>query len=209
VPPNPGITSALGCLLVDMQHDFSVSCMVGAEEADPRDIEARFGVLEKEALERLAHEGVAEQNIVLQRSIDMMYRGQWRSLAVNAPRPIGKISDLIESFHAEHKREYNFRRDDAPVSFFRLNLKAIGVVPKAEFAVRTPTGVAPEPHSRRRVWFEGEGVDTPVYDREALPCGFKFYGPAIIEQFDSTTVLPPGASAEVDKYLNIVIRVKE
>jgi N-methylhydantoinase A len=69
--------------------------------------------------------------------------------------------------------------------------------------------VAPEPHSRRRVWFEGEGVDTPVYDREALPCGFKFSGPAIIEQLDSTTVLPPGASAEVDKYLNIVIRVKE
>ena len=209
VPPNPGITSALGCLLVDMQHDFSVSCMVGADEADPADIEARFGALEKEALERLMHEGVAEKDILLQRSIDMMYRGQWRSLAVNAPRPIGKISDLIESFHAEHKREYNFRRDDAPVSFFRLNLKAVGVVPKAEFAVRAPTGVAPEPVSRRRVWFEGEGLDTPVYDRAALPCGFKFSGPAIIEQLDSTTVLPPGASAEVDKYLNIVIRVKE
>ena len=209
VPPNPGITSALGCLLVDMQHDFSVSCMVGGDEADPADIEARFGALEKEALERLMHEGVAEKDILLQRSIDMMYRGQWRSLAVNAPRPIGKISDLIESFHAEHKREYNFRRDDAPVSFFRLNLKAVGVVPKAEFAVRAPTGVAPEPVSRRRVWFEGEGLDTPVYDRAALPCGFKFSGPAIIEQLDSTTVLPPGASAEVDKYLNIVIRVKE
>ncbi|MCU6325854.1 hypothetical protein KSU18_22345, partial [Enterobacter quasiroggenkampii] len=130
VPPNPGVTSALGCLLVDMQHDFSQSCMVGADEADSADIEARFVALEKEALARLAHEGVAERDIVLQRSIDMMYRGQWRSLAVQAPRPIGKISDLVASFHAEHKREYNFRRDDSPVSFFRLNLKAIGVVPK-------------------------------------------------------------------------------
>nr|WP_246820677.1 hydantoinase/oxoprolinase family protein [Bradyrhizobium iriomotense] len=209
VPPNPGVTSALGCLLVDMQHDFSQSCMVGADEADSPDIEAQFGALEKEALARLTHEGVAERDIVLQRSIDMMYRGQWRSLAVQAPRPIGAISDLVQSFHAEHKREYNFRRDDSPVSFFRLNLKAIGVVPKAEFAVHKPTGAIPEPVSRRRVWFEGNGLDTPVYARDDLPCGFTFQGPAIVEQVDATTVVPPGASAEVDKYLNIIIRVKE
>ncbi len=209
VPPNPGVTSALGCLLVDMQHDFSQSCMVGAEEADSAAIEAQFATLEKEALGRLIHEGVAQQDIVLQRSIDMMYRGQWRSLAVNAPRPIGAIADLVESFHAEHKREYNFRRDSAPVSFFRLNLKAVGIVPKAEFAVHEPTGVTPEPIGKRRVWFEGRGLDTPVYQRDRLPCGFGFQGPAIVEQVDATTVVPPGASAEIDKYLNIIIRVKE
>src|SRR6266566_166919 len=209
VPPNPGVTSALGCLLVDMQHDFSQSCMVGAEEADSAAIDAQFATLENEALGRLAHEGVALQDIVLQRSIDMMYRGQWRSLAVNAPRPIGAIADLVESFHAEHKREYNFRRDSAPVSFFRLNLKAVGVVPKAELAVHKPTGVTPEPIGKRRVWFEGRGLDTPVYQRDRLPCGFGFQGPAIVEQVDATTVVPPGASAEIDKYLNIIIRVKE
>ncbi|WP_334538626.1 hydantoinase/oxoprolinase family protein [Bradyrhizobium sp. AZCC 2230] len=209
VPPNPGVTSALGCLLVDMQHDFSQSCMVGADEADAADIEAQFTALEKDALARLTHEGIAAQDIVLQRSIDMMYRGQWRSLAVHAPSPIGAIADLVQSFHSEHKREYNFRRDSAPVSFFRLNLKAVGVVPKAEFAVHEPTGVIPEPVGRRRVWFEGNGLDTPVYERDDLPCGFSFQGPAIIEQVDATTVVPPGASAEVDKYLNIIIRVKE
>jgi N-methylhydantoinase A len=209
VPPNPGVTSALGCLLVDMQHDFSQSCMVGADEADPTDIEAQFAALEKEALARLTHEGVAPNDIVLQRSIDMMYRGQWRSLGVSAPSPIGAIKDLVENFHTEHQREYNFRRDTAPVSFFRLNLKAIGVVPKAEFAVHEPTGVNPEPIDRRRVWFEGNALDTPVYRRDDLPCGFAFRGPAIVEQVDSTTVVPPGASAEVDKYLNIIIRVKE
>ena len=209
VPPNPGVTSALGCLLVDMQHDFSQSCMVGADEADAADIEAQFAALEKDALARLTHEGIAPQDIVLQRSIDMMYRGQWRSLAVHAPSPIGAIADLVQSFHSEHQREYNFRRDSAPVSFFRLNLKAVGVVPKAEFAVHEPTGAIPEPVGRRRVWFEGNGLDTPVYERDDLPCGFAFQGPAIIEQVDATTVVPPGASAEVDRYLNIIIRVKE
>jgi N-methylhydantoinase A len=139
----------------------------------------------------------------------MMYRGQWRSLAVRTPRPIGTIADLVQRFHTEHQREYNFRRDNAPVSFFRLNLKAVGVVPKAEFAVHAPTDVIPEPVDRRRVWFEGSGLDTPVYRRDDLPCGFSFQGPAILEQLDATTVVPPGASAEVDKYLNIIIRVKE
>ncbi|MGY3453973.1 hydantoinase/oxoprolinase family protein [Bradyrhizobium sp. USDA 4353] len=209
VPPNPGVTSALGCLLVDMQHDFSQSCMVDAATADPDAIEAQFAAIEKEALDRLTHEGVAPDNIVLQRSIDMMYRGQWRSLAVNAPRPLGAIQDLVASFHVEHQREYNFRRDSAPVSFFRLNLKAVGIVPKAAFAVHAPTGVTPEPVARRPVWFEGEAHDTPVFEREQLPCGFSFRGPAIVEQIDATTVVPPGAKAEVDKYLNIIIRVKE
>jgi N-methylhydantoinase A len=139
----------------------------------------------------------------------MMYRGQWRSLAVDAPRPIGAITDLVHSFHAEHQREYNFRRDIAPVSFFRLNLKAVGVVPKAEFAVHEPTGATPEPIGRRKVWFEGHALDTPVYQRDHLPCGFSFQGPAIVEQVDATTVVQPGASAEVDRYLNIIIRVKE
>jgi N-methylhydantoinase A len=69
VPP-PGVTSALGCLLVDVQHDFSESYLAGTAEADPAAIEAAFTRLEKEALERLAHEGVAAPDIVLQRTID-------------------------------------------------------------------------------------------------------------------------------------------
>jgi N-methylhydantoinase A len=210
VPPNPGVTSALGCLLVDIQHDFSESYLAGADSADPAAIEAEFGRLEKEALERLAHEGVASADIVLHRTIDMMYQGQWRSLAVAAPNPIEAMAELIEAFHRQHEREYNFRRDEAPVGVFRLNLKAIGVVPKAELAAHEPTGLIPQPKSRRPVWFDdGVALDTPVYERFDLPAGFKLAGPAVVEQVDSTVVIPPGTSAEVDKYLNIVIRVKD
>jgi N-methylhydantoinase A len=210
VPPNPGVTSALGCLLVDVQHDFSESYFAAADEADPAAIEAEFRNLEASALERLFHEGVAGADIVLQRSIDMMYQGQWRSLAVPAPRPIGVMRDLTEAFHRSHEREYNFRRDDAPVGLFRLNLKAIGAVPKAELAAHAPTGVTPKPTSRRPVWFDAAAaVDTPVYERADLPSGFALKGPAVVEQVDSTVVIPPGTTASVDKYLNIIIRVTE
>lgn len=209
VPPNPGVTSALGCLLVDMQHDFSESYLKAAADADPAAIEAAFLRLEKEALERLAHEGVAEKDVVLQRSIDMMYLGQWRSLAVSAPSAMTEIAPLVEAFHREHEREYNFRRDETPVSLFRINLKAIGVVPKATLARHEPTGIVPEPKTRRIVWFNGErGLDTPVYERETLPAGLVLSGPAIVEQLDSTVVIPPDTRAEVDQFLNIIIRIE-
>jgi N-methylhydantoinase A len=108
----------------------------------------------------------------------------------------------------QHEREYNFRRDDAPVGIFRINLKAIGTVPKAELSVHAPTGVAPAPTSRRPVWFEpGAAVDTPVYERPDLPAGLRLEGPAVVEQVDSTVLIPPGTTAEVDKYLNIIIRL--
>jgi N-methylhydantoinase A len=210
VPPNPGVTSALGCLLVDVQHDFSESYLAETADADPAAIEAAFARLEKEALERLAHEGVAASDIVLQRTIDMMYQGQWRSLAITAPSPIGTMKHLVEAFHRSHEREYNFRRDDAPVSVFRLNLKAVGVVPKAELAIHEATGVTPRPVSRRPVWFEADTcIETPVYERTDLPAGLKLAGPAVVEQVDSTVLIPPGTTAEVDQYLNIIIRVKE
>jgi N-methylhydantoinase A len=138
----------------------------------------------------------------------MMYQGQWRSLAVPAPRPIGAVSALVEAFHGQHEREYNFRRDTAPVGLFRLNLKAVGMVPKAALATHEPTGAAPEPASYRKVWFEASAaVDTPVYERDTLPAGLTLEGPAVVEQVDSTTLIPPGTTAEVDRFLNIIIRV--
>jgi N-methylhydantoinase A len=209
VPPHPGITSAIGCLLVDIQHDLATSYLKPAAEADPAAIEAAFKALEHEAAERLAHEGVVAKDIVMQRTVDMMYEGQWRSLAVAAVSPITDLAALVEAFHQNHEREYNFRRDDAPVGLFRLNLKAVGVVPKAELAKTAPSGALATPKSYRRVWFaETGGGEAPVYWRPDLAAGATFKGPAVVEQLDSTTVVPPGFTAEVDGWLNIILRLE-
>lgn len=208
VPPNPGVASALGCLLVNIQHDFAESYIKEAADVDVAELEAEFARLEKTAIEHLAHEGVAEDQMVLERTIDMMYQGQWRSLAIPAPRPVCDLNQLVEIFHKEHLREYNYKRDDAPVSLFRLNLKAIGLVNQAELPIHEPTGVIPEPIYRRSVWFSDVGeVDTPVYNRPDLPVDFVLQGPAVIEQLDSTVVVPPQSQAEIDRYLNIIIRL--
>jgi len=208
VPPNPGVTSALGCLLVDIQHDLATSYIHPAANADFVAIEAEFAALEREGWERMRHEGVREQDVVMERSIDMMYRGQWRSLAVPVGRPVGATADLVAAFHAQHEREYNFRRDDAPVDLYRLNLRAVGIVPKAVFGEHSGDGRMPPPYERRDVWFGGTvAVETPVYRREELPAGSRFHGPVIVEQLDSTTVAPPGVAAEIDCFLNIIMHV--
>ena len=208
VPPNPGITSALGCLLVDLQHDFAESYLIPASDADPAELQHKFEALEATAAERLLHEGVKLADMVMQRSVDMMYQGQWRSLSVPVPPQLTTIDALVSSFHEQHDREYNFRRDDTPVSLFRLNLKATGLVPKAALATSEPGGAMPAPASRRPVHFGGDtAFDTPVYWRPDLPTGSVLEGPAIIDQLDATTVLPPGASLTVDRFANLVMRV--
>lgn len=209
VPPNPGVTSAMGCLLVDIQHDFSDSFMADAATTSPDDLEAAFARIEKEAIERLRHEDVAPENTVLQRTVEMMYQGQWRSLAVSAPSQITNIQELIRGFHDEHEREYNFRREEAPVSIFRVGVKATGVVPKAELPSYEVNVHKPEPTGQRDVWFKGQCCTTDVYDRATMRAGADFSGPAIVEQVDSTVVIPPQATAKVDQYMNILIRVKD
>ena len=209
VPPNPGVTSAMGCLLVDIQHDFSDSFMADAATTKPEDLEAAFRQIEKEAATRLRHEGVAPENTVLQRTVEMMYQGQWRSLAVPAPARITSTSDLIEGFHNQHEREYNFRREDAPVSVFRVGVKATGVAPKAELPTHEVKEHTPQATNQRDVWFNGKANKADVYDREQLKAGAIFSGPAIVEQIDSTVLIPPGSTATVDQYMNILIRVKD
>lgn len=208
VPPNPGVTSALGCLLVDVQHDFSESFMADASTVSPAEMQTAFVLMEEQAVERLTHEGVAHEDMALQRTVEMMYQGQWRSLAVSAPARIESICSLIEAFHNEHEREFNYRREEAPVSIFRIAVKAIGIVPKAEIPRHEVLFHVPEPLGRRGVWFDGVSHDAAVYERDQLSAGAAFTGPAIVEQFDSTTVVPPGMSATVDGFLNILIVTK-
>ncbi|WP_324753221.1 hydantoinase/oxoprolinase family protein [Roseovarius sp. Pro17] len=208
VPPNPGVTSAMGCLLVDIQHDFSDSFMADAATTEPKDLEAAFQTIEAEAVEQLRHEGVAPENTVLQRTVEMMYQGQWRSLAVSAPAKITSTDDLIHGFHNQHEQEYNFRRDDAPVSIFRVGIKATGVVPKAELPSHEVVKNTPKPAGQRDAWFDGERCKTDVYHRIDFKAGAEFTGPAIVEQVDSTVVVPPNTTAWVDQYMNIHIRVE-
>lgn len=212
VPPHPGITSAQGCLLVDIRHDLSTMFHADARSVDRQQLETEFGKLESEAIARLDREGVSSSDMNLERSISMRYAGQWRSLSVPIGSGEGALDAAVERFHEEHEREYSFRRDEAGVELYQLMLRATGVTPKPRFprhdAAARPR---PQPVSYRMTYWDETGgrTQTPIYDRAELLAGTRITGPAVIEQLDSTTVIPPEVPAEIDEWLNIRIHTSE
>ena len=206
VPPSPGVTSALGCLLVDIQHDLSQMYTGAADAADADVVEEHFRELELEGRTRLRHEKVAEEDAVFQRGIAMRYQGQWRSLQVKMGSGPNALEDAVQLFHEEHEKHYAFRQDKTPVEIYQLHLKALGKTPKPSFKPSPVSTDDPgEPIEIRDVHFDGTWHRTPVYQRENLPSGAAFIGPAILNQIDSTTVIPPEASAVIDEWFNIRI----
>ncbi|GGC87086.1 hydantoinase/oxoprolinase family protein [Chelatococcus reniformis] len=209
VPPNPGVTSALGCLLVDIQHDVTQMYLSKVEDVAIDDLETTFRALEIEGRERLKNEGVGDDRMVFQRKIDMRYLGQWRALSIPLSAPITSLDEAIASFHHEHGREHNYSRPGAPVEIYRVSVIATGLTPQASFAEFDLTDAPAVAVGSRSVRFDElpEAVETPVYDRGALQAGMKVAGPAVIDQLDSTILVPPGVTAEVDRSLTIVMRI--
>lgn len=208
VPPNPGITSALGCLLVDIRHDISEMHLVPAGQTDPGEIESRFAALEEEARDRLRAEDIEENAMRLLRSLDMRYLGQWRSLEIEVDGEIGSLEDLTSKFHEEHERQHTYKREESPVEIYQIKVTAIGTISKPDLPHEEPEEHEPEPDGYREAVFDDEGaVRTAVYSRDGLSPGAKIEGPAILEQLDSTVVVPPGDVAQVDGYSNVIIHV--
>ncbi|MBI0578811.1 hydantoinase/oxoprolinase family protein [Neobacillus cucumis] len=210
VPPHPGVAAAMGCLLVDVRHDLSKTYVKNFEHITLDELDSEFYALEKEAEILLQEEGVTKENSTLMRYIDMRYSGQWRSLAV----PIGtrehSLEATLEAFHQEHEREFSFSDRNQPVEIYGLRLTAIGTVPKPEFPKFGPDGKLEDAlKDEREVYFDHQFVLTNVYDREKIPVASEIQGPAIVEQLDSTTVIPPDFTAVVDEYRNLIITINK
>jgi N-methylhydantoinase A len=208
VPLSPGITSAVGCLLVDIRHDLTKTVLVPASEEGLARLEGEFRSLEVEAAERLRREGTRDEDVRTMRYLDMRYLGQWRSLSVACGERQVSASRILESFHAEHLREFAFSRPEQAVEVFGLRVTAVGKIPKPAFPsfAKQPSPTA-MPFAERPVYFSGRFLATPIYRRADLPAGLHLVGPAVVEQLDSTTVIPPGVDAEVDEYLNILMHL--
>lgn len=215
VPPSPGVTSALGCLLVDVRHDLSSMVIATAAGLDVAVLEAAFDALAAEASQRLATDGFPPAQRDLQRTVEMRYLGQWRSLAVPVGSPLPALAQLAAAFHEAHQREHAYMRPDTPVEIFGVGIRALGRTAKAQLptlaARSSDRPGAPVPVGEREIHFTGEGalrrVRAAVYERAQLARADAILGPALVEQLDSTTLLPPGSRATVDEHANLRIEV--
>ena len=209
VPPYPGINSALGCLLVDVEHDLSRTFIADATEDVVDDIEEAFAEMEGEIQERLVEEGVDDEQMRMDHEVKMRYTGQWRSLDVSCSRPISDIESITQRFHRQHEQTYAYSDTDKPAEIYGLRVTGRGVVEKPSFPAIEASDATDAHHGTREAYFEdvGEYVDTDIYTRNALGAGATIKGPSIVEQMDSTVVVPPRTTAEVDEKGNIIITV--
>ncbi len=210
VPPNPGMFSALGLLTADLFHDYTRAIVARAEDVDPAGLEETFRELERDGLETLTEEGIPPSSIRYQRQLDLRYLGQGYELAVEAETPVTEdsIGRIVGGFHRKHMEVYGYSAGDEPVEMVNVRLRAIGLLEKPALK-ESPLGDSePIPRQTRDVFFETDGgwVETPVYDRPSIGWRGALKGPAIIEQYDSTTVVYPGWIFESDRFGNLVLR---
>src|SRR5690606_20784324 len=210
IPTHPGVAAAMGCLLVDVRHDISKTYVKKVTDVSVEELTEQFSELRTEAKALLEEEGISEETSTLMNYIDLRYKGQWRSLAVVVPDELTSLEDVLAACHKEHEREYDFSDPGQTVGIYGLRVTAIGTVPKPEFLQYEQEGTLEDAYKETRpVYFEGEFVDTKVYHRDKIPVYTQIQGPAIVDQLDTTTVIPPGFTAEVDVYKNIIITVNE
>jgi N-methylhydantoinase A len=195
VPPAPGVFSAWGMALADVVKDASRTWRTWD------DIPDGFRDIEEGLREDLAAEGFAPGEIRVERTVDLRYEGQSYELGV----PWGP--DSAERFHALHERRYGYRDSTRVVEPVTLRVAAIGPVsaPPPPTYPEGPADADPARIGRRHVGFDEGDLETLVYDRDALRPGMAAPGPAIVEEYSATTLVPPGHRFRVDALGNLRI----
>ena len=215
VPRWPGLTSALGILQVDLRHDLLRSILKRSAQIEPGELVQTYEHLVKEAARILDAEQIPEDRRIIELSIDVRYYGQTPYLNLPLEQPPSSTDDvetLIQRYEDRYLREFGYvlPRDFASIELVNARVVAIGMTPQAKLPRSAERHVAADPAvGTRPVYFDAAGdfVDTAIYDRARLGWGAELEGPAIAEQADSTVLIPPGATARVDEFLDIVISV--
>ena len=216
VPPLPGYASAFGAIRVDVKPtSFGIYPIHKTEdELNYDDLNKDLDNLVKRATEVLAKEGLKKDQMVIQRFVDVKFFSQSRFFTVEVPP--GEIRDLnaiTQNFVSAMKTAYGYELPPGyvPVEIVNLRMVAMGIIPKPDLSeIERKSSLADARKPNRKVWFKDVGfVDTDIYEREILPVGATFEGPAIIEQPDTTTVMPPKTRCRVDNYGNLVIKVEK
>ena len=216
VPLTPGVHSALGLLMSDVKHDYVRSKLAGLEELDINEINHMFLQLIDQARAELHGEGFDDDEIKIEAYPDLRYAGQGYELTVPCPMPPLTHDDLVlmrGRFDTQHEQNSGHKAETEPVELVSLRLVSLGLVPQAKLSPGQITGrkVEAAKTGERKVFFGKEhgSLATAIYDRKLLEPGHKIFGPAIVEQMDTTTVIHPEQEATVDEYGNIIIREKK
>jgi N-methylhydantoinase A len=207
VPRHPGVLSTFGLLGTEVRNDYARTSLQKLPDIDLGAVAAVYADLEGQARAWLAAEDVAPSARRLIRMADLRYRHQGFELTVPWPERDLDLDALLAGFHARHRQLYTYALADAPVEIVTLRVSAAGRVRRFTLPSLARRRAVTTRPPRRRVHFAGAGwTACPCLDRERLGVGAVVTGPAIVEQPDTTTVIPPGHRARVDRVGNLVIQ---
>ncbi|MFO1083730.1 MAG: hydantoinase/oxoprolinase family protein [Reyranellaceae bacterium] len=209
VPRFPGLTSALGCVLADLRHDFVRTLNQPLMSVDPAMVDRLYGEYEAEGRAMIEAEGVPIERIDTIYEADLLYRGQSHVLRVPVERPFDPAT-VRASLEARYKERFDIELTEMTAILSNLRTASFGRRSRVDFSIFAPRPggtVAEARRGTRAVYFAGKWLDTALYSRDALPVGATIDGPAIVAQLDTTILIDPGASAVVDPLGNIVITV--
>jgi N-methylhydantoinase A len=213
VPFNPGNLSAFGLLAVDWRTDHIATRVTHEDAIRAAALAEIYARLEREAVGALARDGIDPARCRTVREADLRYVGQ--SMEVRVAAPAGPIDDafvtrLLASFHAAHRKSFGYDYEGKQkVELVNFCVSGFGAIERPALpTLERHSGTTPARKGVRPVFFDGAWLDTPVYDRAALPAGYRLDGPAVVEEFGSTTVVWPGQWLEVDPHGIMLVREK-
>ncbi|MFX1253197.1 MAG: hydantoinase/oxoprolinase family protein [Promethearchaeota archaeon] len=209
IPPYPGIWSAFGLLTANCQHDLSLSLVQDLDSLDKEEIDEKFKRVEKQAIELIKKDGFKEGEIMQKRFLDIQYKGQSYFLTVPYPSDLKQPhSKIREDFNTLHNNHYGFAVENETLILVNIRSRVIGSLvppkfPKLEKKSEKPPSKAQK--ETRSVYFLDDWYSTTVWERRDLKAGNIIEGPAIIEQEDSTTTIPPNWQLKVDLFGNLIL----
>jgi len=206
VPPRPGVFSALGFVQSEFKNEFTQTLIRTASTLDPAEVWRTLDGLAVRAAGWLDEERISEADRRLSAVIDMRYAQQGFEVpvALNTAAMAARDLDAVSArFHAEHERMYGVRFE-VPVELVAVRVVAAGRAAGLKEAPRA-IEAGPSLKGHRPCFFAGAWHDTPLHDRTRLAPGATLRGPAIIDQYDTTTVVLPGHRLEVDGFGNLLI----
>lgn len=208
VPPAPGLGSCVGLLVADLRLDAATTLVGRMDDLAAEQVVATLARLDADLAERAGADSPAAR---ITHAVDLRYAGSETEVSVPLDGPVGAatLRGAVERFHALHEQLFGFAyRGRHPVESVTLRATAIGVRTEDPPRWRPPRDGVARPRAQRDVVFAfGEPpVPTPVYAREELPEGVAVDGPALVDQYDTTTVVPPRLRLEVDAHANLLLR---
>jgi N-methylhydantoinase A len=210
VPPYPGVTSALGCVIADMRHDFVHTVNRTLDDIDFAAFNQEIADKAATGMRLLDRSGVAFEGRDTLVSCDMLYLGQTHTVAVPVVWQGGRAVDrqaLRDAFELRYREVYGRLLDGIAIRVLNLHVALIGRRPKLDLAKLAPVGgsIASAQQGERPVYVDGAWHSAAVYARRALPVGAVIEGPAILEQEDATIFIEPDLHGLVDRFGNIII----